>query len=127
MVSPEILTRDINVSYEEFLEWISIAYKTNVVTDPYSGAALSETINYVRLPVSWHDVATQSIHTDQQGGGILGTLSSGDAFCIYQGQVNLFNYQFTKNSVKRRGIDYVIETLTNPSGNRWILALRRIR
>ena len=126
MSSPEILVRDINAQFEEFIEWIVINIKTSTVTDPYSQAPLAETTSQLRLQVSWHDVATETLTADSMNGGVLGILASGNAFCIYQGNINLATYQLPKNSITRRGINYVIETVTNPSQNRWVLALRRI-
>ena len=127
MAEPFIMRRDINNDFQEFIESIVINYKVPLVIDPWTLAPVKQSISQVELPVSWHDVVQQMLKSDSSGQAILGILLPGDAFCIYQGNLNLWNFHLPQNEVKRRGIDYIIETLTNPSENRWIFALKRKR
>ncbi|MCM8774469.1 MAG: hypothetical protein NC820_07040 [Candidatus Omnitrophica bacterium] len=123
----DILDRDINIAFKEFTEQVYINYVMASVVDPYTNQPISGI--YLKLPlmVSWHDVTTRMLDIDSEKASILGILTPGDAYCIYQGNLNLFDYQLIDGKVRRRNIDYVIKSITNPSGNRWIIYLKRVK
>jgi hypothetical protein len=127
MAEPSLLNRDINEQFKEFLETIIFTYSTPTYSDPYSQEPIAVSVGRIPLQVSWHDVTTEALKTDSSGGAILGVLLPGDAYCIYQGTINLFAYQLPRNLVAHRGISYMVETTTNPSANRWVITLRRQR
>ena len=124
---PQIMRRDINNDFQEFMEAIVINYKVPLVVDPWTLAPVKQSISQVQLPVSWHDVIQQMLSPDNSGQSILGILLPGDAYCIYQGNLNILNFHLPQNIVTRKGIDYIIENVINPSDNRWIFYLRRKR
>lgn len=127
IAEPQILDRDINDQYGEFLEQISINYIIPTYTDPYTKQPLASTTGKVLIMVSWHDVVTDKLVNDNVGQGVMGVLKAGDAYAIYQGSINLFTYQKPTTTLTRRGITYVLEATTNPSANRWVLGFKRKR
>ena len=127
MIEPQVINRDINDEFGEFLEQIVINCPIPTYTDPYSSLPIGTTTTQIPLMVSWHDVTTEKLVNDNVGSGVLGILQSGDAYAIYQGVLNLFDYQLPTSTVIRRGITYVVEINTNPSANRWVIGLKRKR
>ncbi len=127
MAEQSLMGRDINDQFLEFMETVVFLYSISTFTDPYSLEPIKQTTGKMPLNVSWHDVTTASLKNDNSGEAILGVLIPGDAFCIYQGSLNLFTYQLPSSTLTRRGITYIVETVTNPTANRWIISLKRVR
>lgn len=127
MGDPAIMQRDINVQWQEFIETITIVYQTATVIDPYSSMAIKSILHSFVIPVSWHDVTTEALKIDNSGTATLGVLLPGDAYCIYQGNIDLYAYQLPQNKVTRQGIDYIVESVASPSSKRYVIALKRVR
>ena len=121
----ELLARDINMQFQDFLEQITIKYVIPTYSDPYTEAPITQTYGSLSLMISWHEVITRNISEKNEATANEGYLyGEGNSEAIYQGNINLANYHLTNSTLIRKGITYYIEAVVLQSENRWILKMK---